>query len=323
MLTGFIRHLACENKLLDIPNYRSSHNRPTPHGGGFAFTLCFLALIIIACLYDRITIEACLAIALPGAIIGCVGLVDDIRRVRLSIRLLVHIVCVSLGLLLLPALPEITVLQTSIAFSGLNIAIICFVLVWLINLFNFMDGIDGIAGAEFISVLISAAILLTLLQETSLVGTLVIACTPVLGFLVWNWPPAKIFMGDAGSGFLGYLLGIGGLYVCSETDLTLWSWLILLGVFVVDTSWTLVTRIITRQNWLQPHCSHAYQRLAFRSGSHLLVTMGVLTINVMWLLPMAWLSIRYEHIAELIVFTAYLPLMVFCHLSKAGRTAHK
>ena len=322
-LTGAIRRLAHKRKLLDIPNMRSSHNRPTPHGGGLALIICFLFLILTAYYSQWVDQQTCLAIALPGIIIGSIGFADDIKRIRLLIRFFVQIACVSLGLFLLPVPSEITIFQTSITISGWNIAIAVFALVWLVNLFNFMDGIDGIAGAEFISVSISAAIILMILGDTKHANTLLLASTPVLGFLVWNWPPAKIFMGDAGSGFLGYILGIGGFYLCAETKLTLWSLAILLGVFIVDASWTLIVRIATKQNWLQPHCNHAYQHLAFKIGSHLYVTRGVLMINAFWLLPMALLAINHPDMAQLIVLIAYSPLMIMCYLHEAGKPMSK
>ena len=276
-------------------------------------------LIFIAYYSKWIDQKTCLALALPGTIIGSIGFADDIKRVSSLIRFFVHIACISAGLLLLPIPAVITIFQNSITISGWNITIAIFTLAWLINLFNFMDGIDGIAGTEFISVVISAAIILFFQGDMKHAYILVLACTPVLGFLVWNWPPAKIFMGDAGSGFLGYMLGIGGFYICAETKLTLWSWAILLGVFIVDASWTLIVRIITRQHWLQPHCSHAYQHLAIRAGNHLYVTKGVLLINIFWLLPMAWLSISLPQSAELIVLIAYSPLILLCYFNKAGK----
>ena len=317
--TGAICSIAHEKKLLDIPNFRSSHNRPTPHGGGISIIISFLALIALGYIFEWINLRTCLAIAIPGTIIGIVGLADDIKRIRVLIRLFVQIACVTTGLLLLPISNVIIIFDKTIEISGWNIVIAVIALVWLVNLFNFMDGIDGLAGTEFVTVLISGAVILSYLGDNEHIYILLLSCMPVLGFLLWNWPPAKIFMGDAGSGFLGFLLGVGGFYICAETELTLWSWIILLGVFIVDASWTLIIRISSKQNCLEPHCKHAYQKIARLTGRHLYATLGALTINIVWLLPLALLSILYPAASELIVLIAYAPLIFLCYYYQAGK----
>ena len=161
-------------------------------------------------------------------------------------------------------------------------------LVWLTNLFNFMDGIDGLAGMEAVSVSGLGAFLLLRNRLLSGAQLSLMLCAASLGFLVWNWPPAKIFMGDVGSGFLGFTLGTLALF-SSKTDSTLvWPWLILLAAFLVDATVTLLRRISGRARWYEAHRSHAYQHAARASGSHAKVTLAVAAMNIGWLFPLAW-----------------------------------
>jgi len=151
-----------------------------------------------------------------------------------------------------------------------------------------MDGIDGIAGMEVVTVCLSAGVLSEVAAPAAhlWVAPAVLAST-TLGFLVWNWPPAKIFMGDAGSGFLGLTLAVLSLQAARVDNRLLWSWLILLGVFVVDATITLIRRLGQGERIHQAHRSHAYQHAAVYRGAHLPVTIAVGAINVCWLFPIA------------------------------------
>jgi Fuc2NAc and GlcNAc transferase len=192
-------------------------------------------------------------------------------------------------------------------------------LVWLLNLYNFMDGIDGLAGAEAVSVCIGVVTLLAWrvpgTWDWCLPALLSLA---TLGFLVWNWPPAKIFMGDVGSCFLG--LTLGGLSIQSATidPALFWSWLILLGVFIVDSTSTLLHRILRGEKPYQPHRSHGYQNAALLFKSHLAVTAVVATINIVWLLPIAFFVAlgSIQGITGLVL--AYIPLIGLAIKLKAG-----
>jgi Fuc2NAc and GlcNAc transferase len=141
------------------------------------------------------------------------------------------------------------------------------------------------------------------------------------GFLVWNWPPAKIFMGDVGSGFLGFVFGLFALSSYQERPSLLWTWLILLSVFVVDSTLTLIRRLVSGERWYEAHCAHAYQHAARRYGLHSKVTLAVAAINAAWLFPLAWLaSIRSDR-APLIAVAAVVPLIYTAFRYKAGQNA--
>jgi Fuc2NAc and GlcNAc transferase len=139
------------------------------------------------------------------------------------------------------------------------------------------------------------------------------------GFLLWNWPPAKIFMGDVGSGYMGYVIVVLALAAARENPAALLVWLILGGVFFCDATVTLVRRLIRGERVYQAHRNHAYQRLARRWGSHRAVTVAVIIVNLAWLFPCAWLASVYPGRAAWIVIIALAPLTLSAFLAGAGQ----
>jgi UDP-N-acetylmuramyl pentapeptide phosphotransferase/UDP-N-acetylglucosamine-1-phosphate transferase len=140
----------------------------------------------------------------------------------------------------------------------------------------------------------------------------------VLGFLYWNFPPAKIFMGDAGSGFLGFVLGVLSLAAAWQNADLLWVWLILLGVFIVDATFTLVRRLVRGDKVYEAHRSHAYQFASRKVGGHLPVTLSVLAINLLWLTPIA-IGVGVLGLNGLLALViAYAPLIALAVKYKAG-----
>jgi Fuc2NAc and GlcNAc transferase len=138
------------------------------------------------------------------------------------------------------------------------------------------------------------------------------------GFLLWNWPPARIFMGDAGSGFLGFVLGAMAWTTIAAGELSVWFWLILVGAFFVDATLTLLRRWRRGEPLATAHRSHAYQRLSRRFGSHLKVTLGFLLVNLVWLAPLAWLAALHPSFGAGLTLLAWAPLAVYAWLSGAG-----
>jgi Fuc2NAc and GlcNAc transferase len=171
-----------------------------------------------------------------------------------------------------------------------------------------MDGINGIASIEAITVCFGMSFVYWLANETALVPKVLIIAAIVLGFLPWNFPKAKIFMGDVGSNFLGLLFGILSLQAFFISRQLFWSWLILLGVFITDASITLMRRSLQGEKIYQAHCNHAYQNAARKIGSHIPVTLFVLVVNITWLLPLAGL-VALQYLNGFIgLLIAYLPL---------------
>jgi Fuc2NAc and GlcNAc transferase len=309
LLTGLIRRYALHSNLIDVPNLRSSHTLPTPRGGGMAFVVVFLAGLGALSALGVLAREYLWSLLGAGAWVAFVGFLDDHRHIPAGWRLLAHFIGAGWGLYWLGGFPPVQIFGQAIDLDRFGHLFGVFYLVWLLNLYNFMDGIDGIAGIEAITVCLGGALLFFLdgSQNAGLVPALLSAATA--GFLFWNFPPAKIFMGDAGSGFLGIVLGLISLQSAWSNPVFFWSWLCLLGVFIVDATWTLWRRFRRGESLHEAHRSHAYQFAARHYDSHKAVALSVGAINLFWLLPLAAL-IGLGLLEGIIgVALAYLPLL--------------
>ena len=319
LLTGLCRLYALRVEMLDIPNARSSHTIPTPRGGGVGLVLTFLLGSLILIRYSPLPTTLIVGTLTACSLVAIVGFIDDHYHLSAILRLSVHVI--ASALLLSVAEPPSMTSFVSIDFPlfGLDYILLGIGLVWLLNLYNFMDGIDGIAAIEALSV-IGAALLI--LQLNNSMGDyeawLKILGIAVAGFLFWNWPPAKIFMGDAGSGFLGFVLGCFAILTSNSPGINIWTWVILLAVFIVDATVTLLRRLIRGDRFWMAHRSHAYQILARRYNSHSKVTIGVLFINILWLLPWAFLSTKNPSYIFICISISTLPLIILTYWVGAG-----
>lgn len=317
--TGLMRRYALHRNLLDVPNQRSSHASPTPRGGGVAIVAAFFVAALLLTYLGFLDARLCGALLVGGGAMALVGFFDDRLHLRASARLCVHLGGAIWAVGLLGGISDTTLGSWGLhgVWTGKLFAVL--ILVWATNLFNFMDGLDGIAGAE--AVFISGAGAWLYWRGggpkglTAAMSCLASAC---LGFLRWNWPPARIFMGDVGSGFLGFSLGVLGLAASQKGVLPIEIWAILGGVFVVDATATLVRRFVRGDRWFEAHRSHAYQNLARRWGSHLPVTVSVIVINVLWLLPLATLAASYPTRALWLSVIALAPLVALAIACGAG-----
>lgn len=318
LMTAVLRLYALERSLMDIPNARSSHAVPTPRGGGVAIVLCFLLALPLVALLGGISWAIACALLGAGGWVAVVGFLDDHGHIAARWRLLAHFAGAVWALAWLGGLPPLLVFGLVLSLGWLGHVLAAFYLVWLLNLYNFMDGIDGIASVEAICVCLGGAVLLALVGTISSALPLMILAASVAGFLIWNFPPAKIFMGDAGSGFLGIVLGVFSLQAGWTEPALFWAWLILLGVFIVDATLTLLRRLLRGEKVYEAHRSHAYQYAARRSGRHLPVTIAVAGLNLFWLLPLAAL-VSLGWLDGLVgVLIAYAPLVALAWFYDAG-----
>ncbi len=319
-LTGWFRREAVKHQLLDVPNSRSSHTIATPRGGGLAIVLSTLvALLVLGCT-DWLAWPTVWSLCGGGSLVALIGFVDDRGHVAPRWRLVGHFAAALLVLATMGGVPPLTAMKFALDSGWLGFAFSTLYLVWMLNLTNFMDGIDGIAGVEVITVCLSAVFLSGIAApgRQLWIGPLVLA-SATLGFLVWNWPPARIFMGDAGSGFLGLVLAALSLQAGWVANRLFWSWVILLGVFVVDATVTLITRVVHGERCYEAHRSHAYQHAAVRQGAHMPVTVAVGVINICWLFPVAFVVALGRLDGLVGVLVAYAPLAVTAILLRAGR----
>ena len=321
VLTFFIRSYALKKSLLDIPNIRSSHSVPTPRGGGVAIIISFFASLLILVLKNQLDQSMVVGMIGGGMLVGLVGFIDDHRHITARWRLLVHFTAAVLILYVLGGLPPLHVFGARIDLMWFGHLLATLYLVWLLNLYNFMDGIDGIASIEAITVCLGGIILYWVVEPSGITWLVpAILLFSVAGFLFWNFPKAKIFMGDAGSGFLGLMLGALSIQAAWIAPKLFWGWIILLGVFLVDATVTLIRRILRKEKFYVAHCSHGYQHAARQLNSHVRVSLSIGLINLIWLLPIAVLVALDYLDGTMGVIIAYIPLIFLTIYFKSGVT---
>lgn len=251
--------------------------------------------------------------------IALVGFIDDHISLKPRTRLIVQSIAAAFVVSAVNGLPELTFFgwQLDLAWCGYLLAWLG--VIWFINLYNFMDGIDGLAASEAVVVCLFMALLHYLVGGTwSSASLILLLGISAAGFLCWNFPPARIFMGDGGSGFLGLMLASMMLLDAASAPQFLWAWLVMLGVFVVDATWTLLNRYRLKCRLSEAHRTHAFQYAARRWQSHRNVTLAVLLINSLWLAPLAVMIVLGLLDGVLGLFIAYLPLAFLAYHLNAG-----
>ena len=292
----------------DHPNARSAHELPTLSSGGIAIVVGLLLGLGTAALNDWLPLAwREVQVLLLVAAVCVIGLLDDRRPLPVWLRLaLFLLLSVLLVRLYLPAagLPLLLLLALAVA--------------WLLNLYNFMDGIDGIAALQCLCVAAALAVLGSLGGASAefVVVALAVAAA-YAAFLCFNWPPAQVFMGDAGSLSAGMLLGWLGLWGWVDGGVHPLLWLLLMSPFLVDTAITLCLRLWRRERITQAHNQHAYQRLARHFRSHRAVDLGLLALQLLWLWPLAWLALAQIIPAPVALFLGLIPQLAI--MAKAVR----
>ncbi|WP_049557967.1 MraY family glycosyltransferase [Yersinia kristensenii] len=321
ILTLVLRKYALKNNIIDTPNSRSSHITPTPRGGGVAIVVSFLCGIALFYFQGYLPLLTVIGLVVSGGVIALVGFWDDHGHIAARWRLLAHFSAAAFLLFCLGGFPVLIVSGVVVNLGILGNLFGLLFLVWMLNLYNFMDGIDGLASAQAVTTSIGAIVIYFIsgyhvdLSSYLVLGLL---ASTVLGFLLWNFPPAKIFMGDAGSGFLGLIIGSLAISAGWIETKFFFCWLILLGLFIVDATWTLVRRVISGFKVYEAHRSHGYQILSRRFKGHLPVTLSAITINIIWLFPIA-LLVGIDIINPIIaIIIAYIPLLFIDYKFNAG-----
>ena len=281
---------------IDEPNFRSSHSIATRSSGGVSIILLlWIGLSILEAIgYPIVTTWSVLLICATA--MGAVGLIDDVVDISAKIRLVAQFILASI------TITWILVTETSlhIIYSDRPLVISVLLLtallsyVWFINLYNFMDGIDGYAASQTIFVYSITCFLIlagTNNTETHLLFYLMALFTVImLAFIIFNWPKAALFMGDTGSGFIGFLLA-GLVIICLIQNLmTLKTWLIILSLFLIDSTVALTRRCFLGKVIYEAHRSHAYQNIARKYNSHFVATTLGISVNLFLVAPAALIS---------------------------------
>ena len=307
------RILAIRFNIIAERNQRTLHNNDTPKGSGIIFSLVSIFLTYLIWFQGLIPDDLTIVICFGGFAATLFGFVDDIINIPAKIKLFIQILLSGFIILCFGEVPllldtEYTSIDTGIV--GVFIGVIA--LVWLINLCNFMDGTDGMAASGTIFICAVIAVILFFIQDETeiglVAGVLALSC---FAFLLFNWPMAKIFMGDAGSVFIGYVFGVFIIYTMMLGYISIWTWIIVFGYFGIDTTLTLILRLIHIKKWYGAHRSHAYQNLARIWDSHSKILYLVICFHLLWLLPLAILSVAYNQYQELVCLLAISPTILW------------
>ncbi len=304
--TALAWRYALRHGVLDVPGARSSHDVPTPRGGGISIVAAATGVLLLLVFSGRLS--PWLGTAwLASLAVALVGWMDDHRGSSPWLRLAVHLGAAAWVVGHVPIPTQ----------SGLTLGLGILAVAWVVNLYNFMDGIDGLAAGEAVFLCLGAGVLMA--EPAAALEALAWGVAGAsAGFLVLNWPPARIFMGDVGSGFLGITVALLALAAWATGALSLGVWLVLGAVFWVDATYTLLVRALTRQPVWEAHRSHAYQILARRWGSHGRVTRVALAYNVFWLFPLAAWCGGAPHKLLVALLLAVVPVLGLCVAVRAG-----
>ena len=271
-LTYWIRNFALRKKIVDIPNERSLHSIPTPKGGGLAIVISWYVGITILFFFNAIEPNLYYAL-MSGFILMIVSLVDDLMSLKPGIRLLVHFGTSILAFYFLQGLRPFIIPELGLESLYMFYPIVIIGMVWFINLFNFMDGVDGFASLE--AVLVSLVIFIF---SGNIINLLFIIC--IAGFLYWNWPRAKIFLGDVGSTQLGFILIVLGIYFHNSLEFSILNWIMLTSPFWFDATFTLYRRWKNKEKLSHAHKKHVYQRFVQAGFSHQKVNFYLIGVNL-------------------------------------------
>lgn len=295
ILTAYIRSYALKINCIDVPNERSSHIMPTPRGGGVAFVSSFFLGITIGRIFGVLSQELFVVLCIIGTGLACLGFADDKFNLSAKFRIIIQLLLSVYSVWLLCGLQHNWIFLFGVVFY----------LIWFINLYNFMDGIDGYVVMETLFISASSAILC---HNLAIVFLCIFFAT--LGFGLWNFPRAKIFMGDVGSVFLGGILAVMSIYIAKHHSHLIAPWFILVALFMADATLTLILRIIKGERFWAAHRKHAYQYLTQFLESHVAMTILGLVINVCYLFPLAYFTFIGILSPYIGLTLAYIPLVV-------------
>jgi len=311
VLTGIVRRLVLQHAVLDVPNERSLHRVPTPRAGGLAIAIVVLGVVLWLGWRGDLSPRAVIGLIGGASLVVLVGWWDDIRSLPSSLRAIAQVTAAAWFLAWTGGIDNLRAGDYAVSLGTAGFLVALVGLVWSINLYNFMDGIDGVAGGQaVVAAGFSAVLLAGVSPGLSLLSAAIGGAS--LGFLAWNWAPARIFMGDVGSGLLGFLFAALALLSEKGGGPPIVSWLLFGGVFIFDATVTLIRRIVEGERWYAAHKSHAYQRAVQSGWSHARVSTGVMILSAV----LSLLGVAAARRAELLLpcLGGALTLLTFCYL---------
>lgn len=319
LLTRTLIIYARQLGMIDEPNQRSSHITPTPKGGGLAFFVVFSCLALWYYLYHPSYRAVVGPLLFGGPIVVLLGWLDDRFSLPATLRLLVHF---FVAFLIYGLVTQWFKIRLDISFlpnlhwvSG----VFCVLFIaWFINLYNFMDGADGLASSTAVAGSILSAVVAVIHGSPEIAMIYCLIAYTVSGFLFYNWSPARIFMGDTGSYFLGFLFASLALISKAYADVSFYSHIIIFGFFIFDTTYILFRRAFRKEPLFRAHQMFNFHKLIQKGWSHRKVSSLYTMVLILWLFPLSNLASIYDEYGMVIVVIAYLPLLVFAIYNKAG-----
>lgn len=316
--TRLVELLAPRLGLVQAPNERSSHIRPTPRGGGIAIAA---AIVSMAVLLAATGAPGLWIVAALTLVIGLLGFSDDLLNLSPALRFPIQAIVLAALVWWSTPLAPIDMWGT-LQLAGPPLAVLVVLVgLWWVNLFNFMDGIDGIAATHAIIVALGAALLWLIgdgaAWQDPVFALVLVTMAASSGFLLHNWPPARIFMGDAGSNSLALVIFAIALYTASSGAISYQAWLILPSIFVADATVTVLRRTLRGERPWHAHRRHAYQQLS-RKWGHRAVTMLYSAISIAWAIPLAWAAEATSGLSWFLVLVCYAPQLAFVFWANAG-----
>ena len=268
-------------KLLDHPNERSLHVQPMPRGAGIGIVLPVCLAITALAVFVPDARPPAMWLVGGGLLMATIGLIDDVRGLSAVIRLAAHVVAAGVLAIGLGAWPTFVwpgLVDLDLAWAAVPLTMLF--VAGFTNAYNFMDGVDGIAGSQAVVAGVGWLTAGYAIQDPLLAVAGAVIATASLGFLLFNWPPASIFMGDVGSSFLGFSLAALAVYAATKSPAVGTAGILFVWPFVFDTAFTMVRRAGRRENLLEAHRSHLYQRLVLTGVTHQTATLLYATLAI-------------------------------------------
>ena len=287
-MTYKLIHLFRATDLVDVPNERSSHIVLTPKGGGLSIVILTLITLVVLSLNHHENINFSISMMVGLIVIATTGFFDDIYNISILRRVVLYGLAIFASIIILEPEQKIMIGNISVEFGSIAYVVYAIYIFWVLNLFNFMDGTDGYVAVQTLTTSIFSCLMLIGMVNVHESILLLVIFSSTLGFLVWNWAPAKIFMGDVGSCSLGFIFALFSIFTESHGYLSISIWLILLSPFIGDATLTLFKRVISGETWYQAHNGHAYQKLYQLGMSHKKIALGLLAMNTFFVLPIAY-----------------------------------
>lgn len=314
-LTKLFCIVAQNTKLMDKPNERSLHTVPTVRGGGVVFIGLFLLCIPLVCYWTQTPFKEQWVLFISVLLLALIGFFDDLYSLSAKSRFLVQ--CLVAGLVAVFLRPERLDLML---FSWVNpylISVFLFIMiVWAINHFNFMDGLDGFCGSQALFLCIAYALLFHLADDVLYRDLCLILSFGLIGFLFFNFPPAKLFMGDVGSATLGFITFCMAIIAQQKYQIPIFYWFLLNILFLFDASITLLRRIINKEQWFAAHRKHAYQRLKQSGVETRYILLGQLIINGLFLIAVLLFHTRHLNLHVILLFLLGALIFIYSVIEK-------